>query len=76
MICYIVFFAIGPGSIPWMIVSELFSQGPRPAAVSLAVLVNWSANVVVGQGFPPLFEVDASVVICWLFLCAGKTRNG
>jgi SP family facilitated glucose transporter-like MFS transporter 1 len=57
MVIYIIFFAIGPGSIPWMIVAELFSQGPRPAAISLAVLVNWSANVAVGQGFPPLFEV-------------------
>ena len=57
MMLYIVFFAIGPGSIPWLIVAELFSQGPRSAAVSLAVLVNWSANVAVGQGFPPLFQV-------------------
>lgn len=57
MMLYIVFFAIGPGSIPWMIVGELFSQGPRSAAVSLAVLVNWSANVSVGFGFPPLFQV-------------------
>ena len=63
MVFYIVFFAIGPGSIPWMIVSEFFSQGPRPAAVSLAVLVNWSANVVVGQGFPPLFEVRYFYII-------------
>lgn len=58
MMLYIVFFALGPGSIPWMIVGELFSQGPRSAAVSLAVLVNWSANVAVGQGFPPLFKVS------------------
>lgn len=58
MMLFIVFFAIGPGSIPWLIVAELFSQGPRPAAVSLAVLVNWSANGAVGQGFPPLFQVN------------------
>jgi len=65
MMLYIVFFAIGPGSIPWMIVGELFSQGPRSAAVSLAVLVNWSANVAVGQGFPPLFK---NVTKEWTFL--------
>jgi SP family facilitated glucose transporter-like MFS transporter 1 len=56
MMLYIVFFALGPGSIPWLIVAELFSQSHRSAAVSLAVLVNWTANVSVGQGFPPLFE--------------------
>lgn len=57
MMLFIVFFALGPGSIPWLIVAELFSQGPRPSAVSVSVLVNWSANCAVGQGFPYLFEV-------------------
>eukprot|EP00095_Tigriopus_kingsejongensis_P005478 maker-scaffold491_size156641-snap-gene-0.27 protein:Tk05478 transcript:maker-scaffold491_size156641-snap-gene-0.27-mRNA-1 annotation:"glucose transporter isoform x" len=51
---YVVFFAVGPGSIPWMITAELFSQGPRPAAMSVAVLINWSANFCVGIGFPTM----------------------
>lgn len=51
---FVVFFAVGPGSIPWMITAELFSQGPRPAAMSIAVLVNWMANFVVGIGFPSM----------------------
>ncbi|TDG48505.1 hypothetical protein AWZ03_005049 [Drosophila navojoa] len=49
---FVVFFAVGPGSIPWMITAELFSQGPRPSAMAIAVLVNWMANFVVGIGFP------------------------
>ncbi|KAK7443983.1 hypothetical protein BaRGS_00040431, partial [Batillaria attramentaria] len=49
---YVVFFALGPGSIPWLIVAELFSQGPRPAAMSVSVLVNWVANFLVGYTFP------------------------
>ena len=59
MLLYIVFFAVGPGSIPWMIVAELFTQFARPSAVSVAVLVNWSANVVVSQAFPLLFDVSS-----------------
>jgi len=51
---FVVFFALGPGSIPWMITAELFSQGPRPAAMSIAVLVNWLANFLVGIGFPTM----------------------
>ncbi|KAL0280738.1 UNVERIFIED_CONTAM: hypothetical protein PYX00_001954 [Menopon gallinae] len=51
---FVVFFAVGPGSIPWMITAELFSQGPRPAAMSIAVLVNWMANFLVGIGFPTM----------------------
>ncbi|XP_052130290.1 glucose transporter type 1 isoform X2 [Frankliniella occidentalis] len=51
---FVVFFAVGPGSIPWMITAELFSQGPRPAAMSIAVLVNWMANFLVGIVFPTM----------------------
>ncbi|XP_066908051.1 glucose transporter type 1 isoform X9 [Halyomorpha halys] len=51
---FVVFFALGPGSIPWLITAELFSQGPRPTAMSIAVLVNWLANFLVGIGFPTM----------------------
>lgn len=51
---FVVFFALGPGSIAWMITAELFSQGPRPAAMSIAVLFNWLANFIVGVGFPTM----------------------
>lgn len=50
-LCFVIFFAIGPGSIPWMITAELFTQGTRPAAMSIAVLVNWLSNFLVGIGF-------------------------
>ena len=49
------------GSIPWFFTAELFTQGPRSAAVSMGVLVNWAANAVVGISYPFLevlyFEV-------------------
>ncbi|XP_035705556.1 glucose transporter type 1 isoform X3 [Folsomia candida] len=50
-LAFVVFFAVGPGSIPWMITAELFSQGPRPAAMSIAVLMNWFCNWLVGTFF-------------------------
>ena len=40
-----------------MITAELFSQGPRPAAMSVAVLVNWSANFFVAIGFPTMLTI-------------------
>ncbi|CAF1297041.1 unnamed protein product [Adineta ricciae] len=52
---FVAFFAVGPGSIPWLITSELFNQAYRVPASSIAVLVNWSANFAVGLGFKPLF---------------------
>lgn len=48
---FVAFFEIGPGPIPWFIVAELFSQGPRPAAVAVAGFSNWSANFLVGMCF-------------------------
>lgn len=48
---FVAFFEIGPGPIPWFIVAELFSQGPRPAAFSVAGLSNWTSNFIVGMGF-------------------------
>lgn len=49
---FVSFFEIGPGPIPWFIVAELFSQGPRPAAIALAGCCNWTCNFLIGMTFP------------------------
>ena len=51
---FVVFFALGPGSIPWWAAGELFTQGPRAAAISVTVFVNWLGNLIVGLVFPQL----------------------
>lgn len=48
---FVASFEMGPGPIPWFIVAELFSQGPRPAAVAVAGCSNWTANFLVGLSF-------------------------
>merc|ERR1719242_1525213 len=50
------FFAFGPGSIPWLITGELFTQAPRSAAVAIATFVNWTGNLLVGLIFPKMQE--------------------
>ena len=37
-----------------LITSELFTQGPRTAAVPVVTLVNWAGNMLVGFTFPTL----------------------
>ncbi|XP_059058653.1 glucose transporter type 1-like [Achroia grisella] len=59
---YVAFFGVGPSSIPWMILSELFNQGARSAAVSVGALVNWFANFVVGLTFIPMSEALGNYV--------------
>eukprot|EP00057_Strongylocentrotus_purpuratus_P024900 XP_011679374.1 PREDICTED: solute carrier family 2, facilitated glucose transporter member 1-like [Strongylocentrotus purpuratus] len=49
---YIVSFAVGPGPVPFVIVPELWTQGPRPAAMSIAIQTNWWCNFLVGLTFP------------------------
>ncbi|XP_036423148.1 solute carrier family 2, facilitated glucose transporter member 3a [Colossoma macropomum] len=54
---FVAMFEMGPGPIPWFIVAELFSQGPRPAAMAIAGFSNWTANFLVGISFPKLEEI-------------------
>ncbi|XP_020795897.1 solute carrier family 2, facilitated glucose transporter member 1-like [Boleophthalmus pectinirostris] len=54
---YVAFFEIGPGPIPWFIVAELFSQGPRPSAIAVAGFSNWTANFIVGMCFQYIEEL-------------------
>ncbi|XP_034030470.1 solute carrier family 2, facilitated glucose transporter member 3 [Thalassophryne amazonica] len=54
---FVASFEMGPGPIPWFIVAELFSQGPRPAAIAVSGFSNWTANFLVGLGFPKLEQL-------------------
>lgn len=59
---FVAFFEIGPGPIPWFIVAELFSQGPRPSAFAVAGFSNWTANFIVGMGFQYVEELCGAYV--------------
>ncbi|KAF4653023.1 hypothetical protein FOZ61_009260 [Perkinsus olseni] len=39
--CYIAFFSIGVGPIPWLIMSEIFPNDVRGNAAAIATAVNW-----------------------------------
>ncbi|XP_061520445.1 solute carrier family 2, facilitated glucose transporter member 1-like [Phycodurus eques] len=66
---FVAMFELGPGPIPWFIVAELFSQGPRPAAMAVAGCCNWTSNFLVGISFPKLeVSVRANCAGPWVFL--------
>ena len=54
LMCYVWFFEIGLGPIPWLIVAEMFPSQPRPTAMSLATMVNWICSFIIGIVFPTL----------------------
>uniref|UniRef100_A0A1I7S3N7 MFS domain-containing protein n=2 Tax=Bursaphelenchus xylophilus TaxID=6326 RepID=A0A1I7S3N7_BURXY len=54
---FVVFFATGPGSIPFFYVSEVFPSNARASASAVCVAINWTFTVVVGIGFLPLENI-------------------
>uniref|UniRef100_H2M7Q4 Solute carrier family 2 member 2 n=1 Tax=Oryzias latipes TaxID=8090 RepID=H2M7Q4_ORYLA len=61
---FVSFFEIGPGPIPWFIVAEIFSQGPRPAAIALAGCCNWTSNFIIALTFPYI----QALMGCYVFI--------
>jgi SP family facilitated glucose transporter-like MFS transporter 3 len=49
---FVSFFEIGMGPIPWLIVAEMFDSKYVATAMSLACIVNWGCNFLVGLSFP------------------------
>ncbi|XP_037335252.2 solute carrier family 2, facilitated glucose transporter member 4-like isoform X2 [Pungitius pungitius] len=83
---FVAFFEIGPGPIPWFYVAELFSQGPRPAAMAVAGFSNWTANFIIGMCFqyvaelcgPYVFLIFAALLLFFLiftFFRVPETRG-
>uniref|UniRef100_A0A4W5PD55 Solute carrier family 2, facilitated glucose transporter member 4 n=1 Tax=Hucho hucho TaxID=62062 RepID=A0A4W5PD55_9TELE len=83
---FVAFFEVGPGPIPWFFVAELFSQGPRPAAMAVAGFANWTANFIIGFAFqyvaelcgPYVFLIFAALLLFFLiftFFRVPETRG-
>jgi MFS family permease len=49
-------FAIGLGPVFWLLISELYPQRVRGAAMSVATIANWAANFVVTISFLTLLN--------------------
>ncbi|XP_075058218.1 solute carrier family 2, facilitated glucose transporter member 2 [Mixophyes fleayi] len=71
---FVIFFEVGPGPIPWFIVAELFSQGPRPAAMAVSGFVNWTCNFIIGMCFQYIADACGPYVfIIFAILLLGFT---
>ncbi|XKL59683.1 hypothetical protein PGB90_000699 [Kerria lacca] len=86
VVLYVVFFAVGPGSIPWLLVSELFLQNARQQGASIAVAVNWLSNFIVSLFFPTLqnllkayvfliFVVLQTIFVIFIIVKVPETKN-
>lgn len=62
---YLMAFAPGIGSVPWVVGSEIFPIDFRTSAASIATMTNWASNTVVSQAFPMLM---GSIGLAWTFV--------
>jgi SP family xylose:H+ symportor-like MFS transporter len=56
-------FAMSMGPIVWVLLSEIFPNKIRSAAMAVAVAAQWLANYFVSQTFPIVVESDANKLI-------------
>jgi len=56
ILLFIAFFAMSFGPITWLYISEIFPNNFRGTAVSIATIVLWISNFLVGQFFPWMIE--------------------
>ena len=58
-------FALSMGPIVWVLLSEMFPNVIRSAAMSVAVAVQWAMNYFVSQMFPVVMESKLNVEGVW-----------
>ena len=54
-------FALSMGPVTWVLLSEMFPNSVRSAAMSIAVAVQWAGNYLVSQTFPIMAESEINV---------------
>ncbi len=58
-------FAMSMGPVVWVLLSEMFPNNIRSAAMSIAVAVQWAMNFVVAQSFPIVVESELNNSSFW-----------
>jgi len=64
VLLFVIFFELGLGPIPWLIVAEMFPAHARGSGMTLCSSLNWTCNFIVGVSFPILNRVLTK----WCFL--------
>uniref|UniRef100_A0AAV1VIS7 Hexose transporter 1 n=1 Tax=Peronospora matthiolae TaxID=2874970 RepID=A0AAV1VIS7_9STRA len=86
VMCFVWFFEIGLGPIPWLIVAEMFPAKPRPTAMSIATMVNWLCSFLVGLLFPTMqstlgqytfvpFGISLCLALAFIFKYVPETKG-
>ncbi|KAJ2448346.1 hypothetical protein EV183_005488 [Coemansia sp. RSA 2336] len=67
LIFYVALYAVGLGNVPWLVQSEIFAQGIRGKAGSIATATNWVSNFIISVTFLTMtLHITASGTF-WLY---------
>lgn len=86
MLTFVLGFALGLGPIPYTIVSEIFRQEPRAAAMSLSMAIQWTCNFIllltfrfiqksIGAYTYLIFVIIMGASFIFLFIYVPETKN-
>ncbi|KAL4220892.1 Solute carrier 2 [Mactra antiquata] len=86
MLTYVIGFALGLGPIPYIVVSEIFRQEPRAAAMSISMAVQWTCNFLllltfrfiqkgIGAYTYLIFIIILVICIIFIFIYVPETKN-
>ncbi|XP_062129246.1 facilitated trehalose transporter Tret1-2 homolog [Drosophila sulfurigaster albostrigata] len=67
ILLFIVFFSIGFGPVPWLLMAELFTDDVKSVAGSIAGTSNWFSAFLVTKLFPLLKNAIGSAPTFWIF---------
>ncbi|KAL7736370.1 hypothetical protein ACLKA6_014839 [Drosophila palustris] len=67
ILLFIVFFSIGFGPVPWIMMAELFTEDVKSVAGSIAGTSNWFSAFLVTLLFPILKNAIGSAPTFWIF---------
>jgi len=65
VLLFIASFAMSMGPVVWVLLSEMFPNRIRSAALSIAVAAQWASNYVVSQFFPVVSESETNMNSFW-----------
>jgi SP family xylose:H+ symportor-like MFS transporter len=65
VLLFIASFAMSMGPVVWVLLSEMFPNRIRSAAMSIAVAAQWASNYVVSQFFPVVSESETNMNSTW-----------
>jgi SP family galactose:H+ symporter-like MFS transporter len=67
LLLYIIFFAVGPGVVVWLVISELFPTQVRGKGIAICLFMNSLVSALLAAFFLPLVDMVGIAKTYWLF---------